>query len=135
MKEGPGARIALASGAAQLLVVCARDARDAGEAEQYWNSAIGLLDRLCDVGASERRAPGLMPSRWAGSTHMARQPASAASPPMRPTHSGPPGSLTERAHRIGAERNDQCSLLAAPEVKTMIRMRQSISTWPGRILQ
>ncbi|GGC54387.1 hypothetical protein GCM10011504_35940 [Siccirubricoccus deserti] len=63
MNDGPGAGIALASGAAQLLVVCARDTRDAGEAEQYWNSAIGLLDRLCDVGASERRAPGLAPDR------------------------------------------------------------------------
>jgi hypothetical protein len=49
-----GDRIALASAAAQLLVFCALGARDAGEAERTWSLAIGLLDRLCDVGASHR---------------------------------------------------------------------------------
>lgn len=57
---GPGDRIALASAAAQLLILCARDA---GQAERCWNAAIALLDRLCDVGASGRRALGPMAGR------------------------------------------------------------------------
>jgi hypothetical protein len=59
----PGCRIALASSVGQLLALCARDARDAGEAERCWSAATGILDRLCDVGASERQVPGLTVSR------------------------------------------------------------------------
>jgi len=51
----PGDRIALASATGQLLALCARNA---GQAEQSWNAAIGLLDRLCDVEASQRQVPG-----------------------------------------------------------------------------
>jgi hypothetical protein len=50
----PGREAALGSAAGHLLCLCARDARDAREAEWYWNQAIGLLDRLCDVGAQAR---------------------------------------------------------------------------------
>src|SRR4051812_27549143 len=39
-----GDRIALASATGQLLALCARHA---GEAERFWNTAVGLLDRLC----------------------------------------------------------------------------------------
>jgi hypothetical protein len=51
----PGQEAELASAAGHLLVVCARDAWDAPEAEWYWGQAIGLLDRLCEVGAEGRR--------------------------------------------------------------------------------
>jgi len=52
---GAGQRAELASAAGHLLGLCARDAQDAREAEWYWNQAIGLLDRLCGVGAQGRR--------------------------------------------------------------------------------
>jgi hypothetical protein len=52
---GRGQEAELASAAGHLLGRCARDAPDAREAEWYWNQAIGLLDRLCEVGAQERR--------------------------------------------------------------------------------
>jgi hypothetical protein len=60
---GSGDRIALASAAAQLLALYARDARDAGQTERCWSTAIGLLDRFCDVGASRRQVPGPMAGR------------------------------------------------------------------------
>jgi hypothetical protein len=54
-----GLQIALAYEAGQLLALCARCARGAHEAEWYWSAAIGLLDRLCEVGVSgARNAPG-----------------------------------------------------------------------------
>ena len=59
----PGQRAKLASAAGTLLAQCARDARDAREAEWYWNQAIGLLDRLCEVGAHDRRAAGCQAKR------------------------------------------------------------------------
>jgi hypothetical protein len=53
--RGRGQEAELASATGHLIGLCARDAWDAREAEWYWNQAIGLLDRLCDVGAQERR--------------------------------------------------------------------------------
>lgn len=50
----PGQEAELASAAGHLLALCARDAWDAREAEWYWGQAIGLLDRLCEVGAQAR---------------------------------------------------------------------------------
>jgi hypothetical protein len=52
---GRGQEAELAGAAGDLLALCARDAWDAREAEWYWGQAIGLLDRLCEVGARERR--------------------------------------------------------------------------------
>lgn len=52
----PGEEAEAASAAARLFCLWAREAADAREAEWYWNAAIGLLDRLCDVGAEARRA-------------------------------------------------------------------------------
>ncbi len=49
--RGRGQEAELASAAGHLLGLCARDAPDAREAEWYWSQAIGLLDRLCEVGA------------------------------------------------------------------------------------
>ncbi|MBX6740876.1 MAG: hypothetical protein IRY87_02355 [Acetobacteraceae bacterium] len=51
----PGFEVQMASDAGRMIGLCARDARDAREEEWYWNEAIGLLDRLCDVGAETRR--------------------------------------------------------------------------------
>jgi hypothetical protein len=62
-KAGHG--IALAAATAQLLALCAHDARNASEAEWCWSTAIGLLDRLCDVGAPSRCASGLRADRLA----------------------------------------------------------------------
>jgi len=58
-KEGahrPGQQAEIARAAGRLIGLCAREAPNAREAEWYWNAAIGLLDRLCDVGAEQRRA-------------------------------------------------------------------------------
>jgi hypothetical protein len=63
--RGRGQEAELASAAGHLLAVCARDASDAREAEWYWGQAIGLLDRLCDVGAPGRQAAARAP----GGTH------------------------------------------------------------------
>ena len=58
--SGPSLEAELAGAAGHLLALCARDAWDAREAEWYWGQAIGILDRLCDVGAEARRdAAGL----------------------------------------------------------------------------
>ena len=53
--HGPGQPAELANAAGHLLGLCARDATDAREAEWYWSQAIGLLDRLCEVGAEGRQ--------------------------------------------------------------------------------
>ncbi|WP_207540524.1 hypothetical protein [Sabulicella rubraurantiaca] len=37
-----------------LITLCAADAPTASDEAWYWNKAIGLLDRLCDVGADDR---------------------------------------------------------------------------------
>ncbi len=58
----PGQEAELASAAGHLLALCARDTPDAREAEWYWGQAIGLLDRLCEVGAQERRAAAGVPA-------------------------------------------------------------------------
>jgi len=53
--RGRGQEAELASAAGHLIALCARDAADAREAEWYWNQAIALLDRLCEVGAQGQR--------------------------------------------------------------------------------
>ncbi|MBC4018074.1 hypothetical protein [Siccirubricoccus deserti] len=55
----------MASEAARLIARRARNAVDAREQEWYWNAAIGVLDRLCDVGAQWRQAPGIPAERLA----------------------------------------------------------------------
>jgi hypothetical protein len=55
----------MASEAARLIARRARNAVDAREQEWYWNAAIGVLDRLCDVGAQWRQAPGIPTERLA----------------------------------------------------------------------
>ena len=60
--RGRGQEAELASGAGHLLASCARDAWDAREAEWYWNQAIGLLDRLCEVGAQARQDAAGVPA-------------------------------------------------------------------------
>jgi hypothetical protein len=62
--HGRGREAELAGAAGHLLGLCARDAWDAREAEWYWGQAIGLLDRLCEVGAQARQgAPGVSEAR------------------------------------------------------------------------
>lgn len=46
--------VTLAGQAARLIAQLARGAPSARERDWYWNAAIGLLDRLCDVGAELR---------------------------------------------------------------------------------
>ena len=48
----------LAREAARLVARSARHAPCARERERHWDAAIGLLDRLCDVGALTRRGAG-----------------------------------------------------------------------------
>src|SRR5215217_2007056 len=55
----------LAREAARLIARSARRAPCAREQERHWDAAIGLLDRLCDVGASVRRGPGIQAERLA----------------------------------------------------------------------
>ena len=57
LSRGDG--VHLAREAARLIARSARRAPDARERERHWDAAIGLLDRLCDVGApAARRGPG-----------------------------------------------------------------------------
>ena len=51
--------------AARLIARSARHAPCAREQERQWDAAIGLLDRLCDVGAPMRRGPGIRTDRSA----------------------------------------------------------------------
>ena len=56
----------LAREAARLIARSARHAPCAREQERCWDAAIGLLDRLCDVGApAARRGPGVRVERLA----------------------------------------------------------------------
>jgi hypothetical protein len=68
----------LAREAARLIAKSARRAPCAREQEWYWDTAIGLLDRLCDVGAPTRRGPGVRAERLAQleNTPRSRQDAS-----------------------------------------------------------
>ena len=55
----------LAREAARLVARSARRAPCAREQERHWDAAIGLLDRLCDVGAPARCGPGIRAERLA----------------------------------------------------------------------
>ena len=56
----------LAREAARLIARAARHAPNARERERHWDAAIGLLDRLCDVGVpAARRGPGVRAERLA----------------------------------------------------------------------
>jgi len=55
----------MANYAARLITLLAKSASDAREEEWYWNAAIGILDRLCDVGAPLPREPGIQAERLA----------------------------------------------------------------------
>jgi hypothetical protein len=55
----------LAREAARLIARSARHAANGRERERHWDMAIGLLDRLCDVGATVRRGPGVHAERLA----------------------------------------------------------------------
>jgi hypothetical protein len=57
--------IDLARETARLIARSARRTPCAREQERHWNAAIGLLDRLCDVGAPTRRRPGVRGERLA----------------------------------------------------------------------
>jgi hypothetical protein len=67
--------------AARLIARAARRAPCARERERHWDAAIGLLDRLCDVGAPAqgRRGPGVRAERLSqlGNTPRSRQDADA----------------------------------------------------------
>ena len=62
----------LAREAARLIARLARRAPGAREQERHWDAAIGLLDRLCDVGAPARRGPGVRAERLARLENMPR---------------------------------------------------------------
>jgi len=57
--------VEMAGRAARLIIRSARHAPDARAREDAWNVAIGVLDRLCDVGASIRRGSGMRAERLA----------------------------------------------------------------------
>jgi hypothetical protein len=57
--------ISTADYAARLIVRLARNAPDTRAREDTWNAAIGILDKLCDVGAPVRREPGMRSERIA----------------------------------------------------------------------
>jgi hypothetical protein len=62
----------MAGHAARLIVQLARSAPDTRAQEDYWNAAIGILDRLCDVGAPTRREPGVQAERLVSLAEMPR---------------------------------------------------------------
>ena len=90
----PSSDAGRARATARLISLCAREAADAGEKEWYWRAAIGLLDRLCEVGAEARcaaAASALPPDRlaWLEKILEGRRPAMDA--PQAPlASSGPP---------------------------------------------
>lgn len=49
--------VAAAGAVGRLLERAARDANDPREAERLWDMAIGLLDRMCDIGTQRVPAP------------------------------------------------------------------------------
>jgi len=53
----------MANHAAHLIARLARSAPNARAQEVYWDTAIAILDRLCDVGAPVRREPGVQAGR------------------------------------------------------------------------
>ncbi len=53
--------VAAAGSIGRLIARAAQEARDPGEAAWHWDMAIGLLDRLCDIGPARPPAP----TRWA----------------------------------------------------------------------
>ncbi|TDH60806.1 hypothetical protein E2C06_20120 [Dankookia rubra] len=53
----------LAGYAARLVTRLARSAPDARVQDEYWNAAIGLVDALCDVGATNRPEQGIPAAR------------------------------------------------------------------------
>jgi len=57
--------LCMANYAARLITRLAQGASDAREQEWYWNAAIGVLDRLCDVGAPLRSEPNIPAERLA----------------------------------------------------------------------
>ncbi len=60
-----GGGIDLARETARLIARSARRAPDGREQERRWDAAIGLLDRLCEVGAPAGRGPGVRADRLA----------------------------------------------------------------------
>ena len=62
VEAGPrsGQEVALARSCGQLLALCASMAQDPRDAAWRWNAAVGLLDRMCDVGAAARAQPPLV---------------------------------------------------------------------------
>ncbi len=112
----PGLGIQIAEAAGRLIGRCRRDAADVQEADRHWGRGLELLDRLCDVGLSERRAPDIRPdslerleARLAERARAATQnrpapcsrfPASVAASPDAAWSAlapGPPGRLEEGA--------------------------------------
>jgi hypothetical protein len=57
--------VATASHAARLIARLASHAPDARAQDWYWTAAIGILDRLCGVGAPSRRGAGVRADRVA----------------------------------------------------------------------
>ena len=55
--------IAAAGAVGRLLARAARETTDQREADRLWDMAIGLLDRLCDIGDARRAAPQLWAAR------------------------------------------------------------------------
>jgi hypothetical protein len=86
--EWPGHEVRLARAAGTLLGLCAGRPRDAEEAEWCWNTAIGLLDRLCDVGPphGRQRMAGIKADRLANLEEMLRASPGANGP--APAHFG-----------------------------------------------
>jgi hypothetical protein len=55
--------VAAAGAVGRLLARAARDATDPREADRLWDMAIGLLDRMCDIGAQQAPAQVVWASR------------------------------------------------------------------------
>lgn len=55
--RGPGHGVPAVAAFGRTMVLCARSAPSAERQDWYWDKAVELLDRLCDVGAALRCAP------------------------------------------------------------------------------
>jgi hypothetical protein len=72
--------IAAAGAVGRLLARAARETTDPREADRLWDLAVGLLDRMCDVGGARPGAP----QAWALRLEQVFEPRGARGVPVDP---------------------------------------------------
>jgi hypothetical protein len=130
LSRGDG--VHLAREAARLIARSARRAPDARERERHWDAAIGLLDRLCDVGApAARRGPGRRAEQTGRAPIAAREHA-----PITPgrrrvrARGGQARAAPPRVRRAGT-RPRRCWLSGKPMPTRALPLERNLCSDPG----